>query len=156
MKTLSFILTIGFLSGCFQFVPVADTVPERGAEVRTDLAQFMDLPAGEVTVRDVRRVDGIVYRATPDSIAVASEWLYNNLGTRYGTNGEVYYFTRDQMRTVEIRKLQPARTVVLVALGVGAGAGVFAFAADNGGDNNPNPGKGPIQTHQTVVIPIPQ
>ncbi len=140
------------LSGCYLYAPVGEAVPERGSEVKARLAPTQDLDLGEITVRDVDEVEGVVYRATPDSLAVSSTWLHSRAGARFGTNGAIFYFERGSVDDVQVRRLHAARSVVAVAAFLSIGAGLFNFIASPGGDQSGEPPKGPVDA--MLLAPI--
>lgn len=140
MKTAWLSLGIVALTGCFEYVPIKETVPDRGTEVRANLASAQDLELGRYTVHEVQQIDGLVYRATPDSLVVQSQWLRSVMGERYGTDGDIYYFRRADMSDVEVRKIHPAKTVVALAGTIVAGFGVFSFVSGTGGGSDPGKG----------------
>jgi hypothetical protein len=134
MKRLLSVALMGSTFACYSYAPVGEAaVPETGKEVRAHLSPARDFPVGELTVRDVTEVEGTVFRATSDTLALWTEWLHSQLGNRFGTNGNVYYVPRSQVPRLEVRRLHPAKTIVALGIVVGAGLSVFTFAADIGG-----------------------
>lgn len=131
--------------GCYVYVPVEDAAPAPGSEIRAHLSPTQDLDVGTVTVHDVARVDGIVYGVAGDSVAVWSSWLYSAYGTRFDSRRAVYYLPREQVATLEQRRLHPLRSVVAVGIGVGIMTSILNFAIDGGAGPGTGGGTGPIQ-----------
>lgn len=141
-------------SGCYVYTSAPEPEIPSGTEVRAQLSPAQDFPMGEIVVRDVTGVEGVVFNATSDTLALWSQWLRTAVGSRFGTDGSVLYLERTAVPTVERRTLHPARTVVALAITVGVGAGVFSFLADPGGDEVTDPRTDPIGIR--VVAPIRQ
>ncbi len=144
MRSVLSLALLFSVNACYVYVPVGDTMPEPGKEIRAHLSPQQDFDVGSITVHDVTRVDGIVYTSSPDTVAVFSNWLYQTLGRRFDSGSAVYYLTRDELGMLEERRFHPLRSVVSVALGVGAFASVFTFVADAGGGSNDDGGKSDI------------
>ena len=75
MRGLLSVSLLFCLNGCFVYEPVGNATPDPGQEIRAHLYP-RDFDIGSVTVRDVTRVDGIVYDVMPDTVAV-----WSNCGT---------------------------------------------------------------------------
>ena len=134
MRSVLSLALLFSVNACYVYVPMGDTMPEPGKEIRAHLSPHQDFDVGRITVRDVERIDGIVYTSTPDTVAVFSDWLHQTFGRRFGSGRAVYYLTRDELGLVEVRRFHPFRSAVGAALGVGAFLSVFTFVADAGGD----------------------
>lgn len=134
MRSLLSVALLFSISGCYVYVPVSDSMPKAGKEVRAHLSPQRDFDIGSVTVRDVTRLDGILYSSSSDSIAIFSEWLHQTFGRRFNSRRAVYYLSRDAIGGLEERQFHPMRSAVAVALGVTTFASVFTFIADPGGN----------------------
>jgi hypothetical protein len=129
-------------TACYAYQPLTRPTPDAGAEVRATLLTPASVQVGEITIQDVDRVEGLVYRANGDSLLVSGAWLYTRLGSRYAANGGVFSFDRPQLRVVEVRRLSPARTGLAAVLTVGLVAGLFAAVEQALGGSGPPPGGG--------------
>jgi hypothetical protein len=141
---------IGFAAlasgGCYQYRPVPDlsVTPEPGAEVRVRLSTPRPLEMGSVTLSDITLVEGEVFRARPDTLSLFSRWLRTAYGSRHHSQGAVFVFPREQIVTLEQRKLDPLTTGLAVVLLVGAGIGLVVVAAElAGGGSVPPDDPGP-------------
>ena len=144
MRSVLSLALLFSVNACYVYVPV-ETMPAPGKEIRAYLSPHRDFDVGSVTVRDVERIDGIVYTSSADTVAVFSNWLHQTFGRRFDSRRAVYYLTRDELGMVEERRFHPLRSVVSIALGVGAFASVFTFVADAGGEQNDSGHKGDAQ-----------
>ena len=151
MRIVCGLVILACVTRCFQYTVVERPALEIGTEVRIHMANARDLNVGMLTVADVNRMEGIVYEATPDTVALLSTWLFSAHGTRVRSNGEVYYWPRNEIPTVEVRKVQPAKTFVVLAIVAGLGYGVFQFVSDAGGGSEGQPPSPQFR----LTIPIP-
>ncbi len=126
LMALSF-LAIG---GCYTYVPVNGEPPPSGKEVRAHIRPARDFGVGQIIVRDVTRIEGIMYIHTPDTIAVWSNWFHTAMGTRFLGSNAVVYIPRAEIPQLEVRKLHPVRTVGAVGVGVLLGAGFLNLLAN--------------------------
>jgi hypothetical protein len=145
MKTLALALAVSTSLGCYTYRPLGEAVPEPGEEVRAHLTPTQSFDIGEITIDGVSRIEGTVYRASSDTLAVWGQWLYSQFGARYDPRGAVFFVDRGMVPMVETRRLQPARTVVAVAIGLGIGYGLFNFIADPGSSSTGETGTGPVE-----------
>ena len=153
MKRLFSAIVLCGLTGCYTYVTVESAVPDTGRDVRVYLSPSQDVDVGGITVRDVTSVEGILYEATSDTLAVWSQWFYSLGGSRYYANGHIHVVPRQNVPRLEVRQLHVQRTIVATALALFAGAGVFTFTADIGGSEGGEPGSGDRQ--QRIARPIP-
>ncbi len=147
MRRFGFAILMLSGASCYTYQPVGDTVPASGVEVRAHLSPARDFDIGEITVEEVNRIEGTVYSASSDSLALWGQWLYSRFGTRYDPKGAVFYMDRGKVPMMERRTLHPMRTVVALAVIVGIGYGMFDFLADPGGDNTQGQVTPPIEFH---------
>lgn len=145
MRSVLSLALLFSVNACYVYVPVGDTMPAPGKEIRAYLSPHQDFDVGSVTVRDVERIDGIVYTSSADTVAVFSNWLHQTFGRRFDSRRAVYYLTRDELGVLEERRIHPLRSAVSVVLGVGVFASVFTFVADAGGEQNDSGNKGDAQ-----------
>ncbi len=127
------------LAGCYGYRPLEQPTPAAGTEVRAMLATPTNVELGDITVRDVDRIEGLVYQATGDSVAISGESVYTRGGSRYDANGGVFYVTRAQLRSLEVRRLSPARTSLAGLVTVGVAAAMFSGVKQALGGGGPPP-----------------
>ena len=152
MRSVLSLALLFAVNACYVYVPVGDTMPAPGKEIRAYLSPHQDFDVGSVTVRDVERIDGIVYTSSADTVAVFSNWLHQTFGRRFDSRRAVYYLTRDELGVLEERRIHPLRSAVSVVLGVGVFASVFTFVADAGG--NPSAGDDTTPIEQRFSRPF--
>ena len=135
-KTL---IAISFLTlgGCYVYVPVDGELPPSGKEVQAHLQPARDFAVGQVVVRDVTRIEGIMYIGGADTIAVWSNWFHTAFGTRFLGSNAVVYIPRSDIPQLDVRKVHPQRTVVALGVGAVVGVTVVNFLANVGGEQNP-------------------
>ena len=138
MRSLVSVALLLPLSACYEYVPIGSAVPESGKEVRAHLSPARDFDVGTITVHDVARIDGIVYETTDSSVAVWTSWVYSAYGNRFDSRRAVYYLPRDQVASLEVRRLQPARSAIGIGVGIGLTAAFLNLLTNPGG----NPGSG--------------
>ena len=151
MRSVLSLALLFSVNACYVYVPV-ETMPAPGKEIRAYLSPHRDFDVGSVTVRDVERIDGIVYTSSGDTVAVFSNWLHQTFGRRFDSRRAVYYLTRDELGLVEERRFHPLRSVVGVGVGVVVFASVFTFVADPGGGQGS--GDGQQDTEQRLSRPF--
>ena len=135
------------LGGCYTYVRVDGYPPPAGKEVRAHLRPARDFGVGEIMVRDVTRIEGVMWTATADTIAVWGTWFHTALGTRFAADNAVLYLPRSGSPQLEVRKLHPARTVVVLGLLGVLGTGFVNFLVNPGGDEGLDADKGTIDLH---------
>ena len=129
-------------TGCYTFVPVDDVVPDAGTEVRLALSPVQDFDVGAITIRDVNRMEGLVYQTNGDTIAVWTDWLYSLSGNRYYANGEIHSVERTAVPRLYVRRLNAPFTVGLLVGTAAVGTGLWFFATDVGSSSGGPPGPG--------------
>ncbi len=147
MKSLSSVVWLFSFGACYEYVPVENVAPEPGSEIRAHLSPTQDFDAGTITVRDVARVDGIVYETTDSSVAVWTSWLYSTYGSRFRSGSAVYYLPRHQVANLEVRRLQPARSAIGIGVGIGRTAAFLNLLTNPGGNSGSGGKVGPIVAH---------
>ncbi len=135
------------MSACYVYVPIGSAIPESGEEIRAHLSPARDFDVGTVTVRDVARIDGIVYETTDSSVAVWTSWLYSAYGSRFGSQHAVYYLPRHQVANLEVRRLQPARSAIGIGVGIGLTAAFLNLLTNPGGNQGSGGKIPPIVAH---------
>ena len=152
MKRLLCVTLIWSASACYVYTPVGAPLPEMGQEIRASLTTPRTMGSGAIIIRDVTRVEGVVYRSTSDTLMIWSKWVHGDRGDRYFTDGEVHSVDRANLELLEVRQLHPGRTAVASAAAIGLGFSLYAFAVGLGGGVDGTVGPGDRQGH--VVAPI--
>jgi hypothetical protein len=134
---------IVWLSGCFQYYPVApDVVPATGTKVQATFSSPSSFDLGSETLHDVTQVEGTLVQSGGDSLAVWVKWFYRDQGGRVeGYNAE-YTLWRNTVSQLSAWRFSPGRTIlaslvgggVIVALSVLGLTG--AFGGTSGGTNH--------------------
>jgi hypothetical protein len=109
--------------------------------VRVHLASPINVPLGEVTLFDVRQVEGIVAQSGGDSLQVFGKWLYPGVGRKYDALGAAFSFSRGDISHVERYRFSGTRTV-LAAVVAGAIVVGFLEAIRIAGSGEPPGGNG--------------
>jgi hypothetical protein len=153
-KVLILFLAV-FSSACTQYFQIEDAalLPEPGAEVRARLAAPQPLELGTVTIHDVNRIEGDVYRSEGDTLGLFSRRIWSAYGFSQYTDGAVFYFDRSQFERLEQRKLVPVKTGIAVgAVAVGVVASMYYLIGLGGGaEGDPSPG---TEFSRVVGIPL--
>lgn len=147
MRQLLYAALVWSVSACYVYAPTEEPVPEMGREVRANLSTPKDLSSGDIVIRDVTRIDGMLYGSAADTLVIWSKWLHGDRGGRYFADGEVHPFLRGDLESLEVRQLNVPRTALTSAVVIGVGFGLFAFAADLGGGGGGEPGPDDRQGH---------
>ena len=124
------VIGVAVVGGCFVYVPVETGVPERGTEVRLQLMPSQEYDLGDMRIRDVTRVEGVMFGDDPDTVAIWSKWMYTAGGNRYWSENQVLYFTSDDLRSLQKRVWHPAKTIVAVGVGTAVGLGMMRIALE--------------------------
>ena len=112
-------LAIAFLStGCSRYlvVPNAGAPPEQWSEVRAHLTVPADYPAGEVIVRNVSTLFGGLLERNDDEVVVSLSWVRSVGGATHPATGEAISIPLHNLRTLEVKRIAPLPTAVLVGL----------------------------------------
>ena len=131
------------LSACYTYGAVPPTTAlAAGTEVRAYLSEPRSLDLGSMTVNNINRMEGNVYREDDDSLSLWTNWVHTQFGNRFAANGSVFYVPRDDIAQLEQRKLQIGGSILLFGAVIGAVVGLIAIAnasgsggaGENGGD----------------------
>lgn len=145
MTSLILLLAVSS-SACYQYFEIEDAapLPQPGTEVRVQLTAPQRLELGNVTVNDVGRIEGDVYRSKGDTLALFSRRIFSAYGFNRYTDGAVFYFDRSQFSRIEQRNLAPVQTAIAVAaITAGALATMRIALAIGGGAEGGGPKDGP-------------
>ena len=132
--------TTALSAACLAYQPLQRLVPVPGTELRATLATPISVPLGQITVQDVDRIEGLVYRADKDSVVISASWVYTRDGSRYAANGSALYFAHPELASLEVRHLSPVRSGLAGLVTVGLVASMFAGvkqALGGGGGGTP-------------------
>lgn len=140
------------LSACYTYGAVPPTTPlAEGTEVRAFLSAPRSLDLGSMTVNDINRLEGNVYRVDDDSLSLWTSWVHTQFGNRFAANGSVFYVPRDDIAQLEQRKLQIGGTILLLGAVIGSVVGLIAIANSSGAGGTDNGGGGELPR---IVKPI--
>jgi len=127
-------------AGCYRYAPLESPGPAVGQEVRATLPAPTSVRLGEVTLAAVDRVEGLVQRVAGDSVAISGDWVFTPLGSRFAASGGVLLLDRPGLRSLEVRRLSPARTGIAAVLAAGGLALMFrSIQRALGGSGPPSP-----------------
>ncbi len=140
------------LSACYAYGAVPPTTPlAEGTEVRAFLSEPRSLDLGSMTVNDINRLEGNVYRVDDDSLSMWTSWVYTQFGNRFAANGSVYYVPRDDIAQLEQRKIQIGGTIFLIGAVIGGVVGLLAIANSSGSGGMGGDGGGELPR---IVKPV--
>lgn len=119
------ILLPAYTAACFQYAPGRlDPPPAPRSEVKVRLSSPINVPLGELTLYDVRAIEGILSRSTPDSLQVFAKWLYPALGRKYDAQGATFMLPRGGIASLEEYRFSAKLTAVAAAI---TGAVIVGF-----------------------------
>lgn len=119
------LLLPAYLSACFQYRATGvEPLPGPRTEVKVHLAAPIQVPLGEVTLRDVTTIEGIASGASDDTLGVFAKWLYPQVGNKYDALGATFRVAAGNIAEVEQYRFSPQRTIVAVAI---TGAAIVGF-----------------------------
>ena len=141
----SFFLLVAILfmsTGCSRYLtlPLGTTPPERGTGIRAHLRQPDEFPAGPIIVPNVSMVSGELVEVTNDDVVLSLLWLEAFGGSQFRGEGETIVIPLDNLQSLEVKKIAPVQTGVLIGLIVAAAA--LLPMALSGGGGVPLPGEG--------------
>ena len=135
-------------SGCFRYVPVGETRPQPGQEVRIVVSEPLEVELNRVTLREAKLFDGPLVRWNQDSLVVSAWWVESQGGLRQVGEGELVGIPVVDVALVETRELATGKSVlvgsaivagVLVALDQFFGESIFGSVGGSG-DGPPTQG----------------
>src|SRR5436190_21498186 len=78
--------TAGLAAACFAYQPLQRPAPVPGTEVRATLATPISVSLGQITVQNVDRIEGLVYRTNADSLVISGSWVRTREGSDFAAN----------------------------------------------------------------------
>ena len=72
---LILVLFVVVTSGCFRYVPVGQTRPRPGQEVRVVVSEALEVELNRVTLREAKVFDGPLVRWNQDSLVISAWWV---------------------------------------------------------------------------------
>jgi hypothetical protein len=119
------ILLPAYTAACFQYAPGRlEPPPAPRSEVKVYLSSPINVPLGELTLYDVRSIEGILSRSTPDSLQVFAKWLYPGLGRKYDAQGATFTLPRGEIASLDEYRFSTKLTVLAAAI---TGAVIVGF-----------------------------
>lgn len=138
------LLTAWSLVGCYRYVPVAQT-PNDPISGRVILVLN---PRGAESVRGVlgenmRRIDGVIARATSDSVYLRADYTQSLTGERIPNFGTPVTVARADLLSLDVQRYSKKRSWLLVgaltAVVAAVISGIKLGSSGGGGDNGPIP-----------------
>lgn len=126
-------------TACYTYRPVDGTVPVVGTEVRAHLSPPGSFQVGEFTIHDVNGVEGQVYQASGDTLLVWGSFLQTRIGSRYSAGGGSLFLSRQQVGSLEVRRLSTGRSIVAGVLTVGLVGALFGLVKSALAGSGPQP-----------------
>jgi hypothetical protein len=108
------------LGGCFSYVALDGATPARGADIIARLAEPLEVPLQDITVRQVTTVVGKVAYADQDSLVVVAERFTSDAGANYPGLGTGATIRRSQILDLRQRHVAAGRTALLMGGGAAA------------------------------------
>jgi hypothetical protein len=151
-STASVLMMSMTVSACYQYVPVDQEAPrpDPGEEVRARLSPSRSFDLGTVIVNEVNSMEGTLYQNNGDDLAMWTQWLWTTLDVRVAANGSVFYVPHQQITSLEVRRLQPAKSIMLIGALAGSLVALFAIAA-SGGSGSGGP---PVEPRPSMTAPL--
>ncbi len=132
--------TAALSAACFAYQPLQRPAPVPGTEVRATLATPISVSLGQITVQNVDRIEGLVYRTNADSLVISGSWVRTREGSDFAANGGAVYFTKADLASLEVRRLSPVRSGLVGLVTAGLAASLFAGVKRAlGGGGGPTP-----------------
>jgi hypothetical protein len=128
------------LAACYTYVPVVGETPSPGEQVRVQLSQDQAVRLSERTGHTIRRLEGRVFRAEPDSLTLDVGWGAVYAGTMFEGRRDTLSFHRGDLLEVDRRELSRGRTA-LVSAGFVALVTTIVLGITGGADTG-EPGNG--------------
>jgi hypothetical protein len=138
------LVVVPLATACYAYRPLGNPAPRMGAEVRATFAEPLPVQLGEVTIRDVKTVEGQVYSANRDTVLVWGMWVHTLAGSRYSAKGGSFTLSRDRIASLEERRFSAARSGAAALIVAGLVAGLFtlvegALGGSSDGGQPPTP-----------------
>jgi hypothetical protein len=137
------LVVVALATACYAYRPLGSPAPRMGAEVRATFAEPLPFQLGELTIRDVKSVEGQVYSANGDTVLVWAMWVHTLAGSRYSAQGGSLVLPRERIATFEERRISPARSGLAAVMAGGLVVLLFTLVESalggSGGDTRPPP-----------------
>lgn len=139
---------LGFQSACHTFMPLQESVPERGLIIGVVLNDQGRSLVGDRLGESVDRVEGVLVSDSGSTITLNVTRTRSLRGTSAVWTGETVSIPRQGIRGFQERQYSRGRTALLVVgliVGLAAVASVITLAAGGFGDNDGGGGGGPVE-----------
>ena len=137
------VFTAWSLLGCYAYVPVTTTSGGRPPAVRVTLTTAGSTIVQPVLGANVREIEGVLVRSTPDSLEMTVEGTFTSTRERFVSSGSTVALARTSVELVQQRQMSRKRSFLLafaaVALAALALAGISA--GDSGASGTGQPGQ---------------
>ena len=108
-----FVVVVVVTSGCFRYVPVGETRPRPGQEVRVVVSEPLEVELNRVTLREAKLLDGPLVRWNQDSLVISAWWVESQRGLRQEGEGELVGIPVVDVALVETRELATGKSVLV-------------------------------------------
>ena len=108
-----FVVVVVVTSGCFRYVPVGETRPRPGQEVRVVVSEPLEVELNRVTLREAKLLDGPLVRWNQDSLVISAWWVESQEGLRQEGEGELVGIPVVDVALVQTRELATGKSALL-------------------------------------------
>lgn len=142
-RSVSLLLTVALLNGCYSYAPLRGDAPRPGERIRVYLEEPQDVRLTNVTANDVTLISGEAAGMNQEQLAVSAFVLTSQNGYENIGSGETALVRRDNVQAIERSQISATKTAGLVGIVVAIGALVTAAIASGSSQGNP-PGPPPV------------
>ncbi len=131
------------LGGCFAYTPLRRPSAPPAAELRLRLSTPGDYRLTNITMNDVREVDGELVAMDDSTVVVSATRLVAVSGFEHLGEGATLRVPRASIASIDIKRVSPARTALFVGglAALGAATSAALGVADVSGSNSSSGGK---------------
>ncbi len=123
------------LGGCFAYAPLRQPSPSPATPLRLLLSTPGDYRLTNVTMNDVREVDGELVAMEDTAVIVSALRLVARSGFEHAGEGATLLVPRSSIASIDVQRISPLRTLLfvggLVALGAVTGAALGSAEVSN-------------------------
>jgi hypothetical protein len=134
------LVLVGWMTGCYTFVPLVGQDPAPGEEVRLRLAAPAAQELSERMGVPVRSVEGPLVGIGPDSLVVNAGWGALYSGTVFEGRRDTLQFHRSQVLEVDRKELSRTRSAIVGAALIAGAVLLFRAVAGRGDPGDPGGG----------------
>ena len=147
VRPLAAILAVSTL-GCYSYVPLEDSAPEAGQEVRIEVGESMGEPA--------RTYSGRILRIEGETVVLSQNIARSAANRGAVTSDQVVRIRRSRIRSVERQEISFWKSAALIGGGgVAATVGLAALAGEFESDVDDGSGDDSDSGEASISIPFP-